>query len=477
MERVLTTAQMRDADSFTVNKLGISEEELIIRAGKSLADVIARKFFGGRVLVVIGKGNNGKDGQVAADILSSKHGFTVRTMNVANGIFKIFDNKFDIIVDCIFGTGLNREVDGKYRQAIERINESGAFVVSCDIPSGLNGDNGMVMGVAVKANLTVAIQELKLGYFLNDGPDYTGEVVAKDIGISIWGEDYIKRLNDCDAAKLFSERKRNVNKGNFGKATVFGGSKDYPGSVLLSQNALCALKMGVGYANLAIPECLFNLLAGINPECTVTCFDDKNGKIVFDESALSKIIKNDSIAVGMGMTCSEDVFKTVNYLLKNYKGTLIIDADGINVLAKYGKECLKEKQCAVIITPHIGEFARLVGAEKEEIKSRSVEYAKSFAKEYGVIVVLKSAVTVITDGAEVYINTTGCSAMAKAGSGDLLSGIMAGLAARTDDVLRAVCVSCYLAGRAGEIAQKNANEYTVTASDVIKALPETVNSF
>ena len=169
MERILSVEQMRAADDYTIGKLGISSDILAERAGRAVAEEITRRFRGGRVLVCIGKGNNGKDGAIIASILSQLHGFSVKTLSVSNGIFKLLDMDYDIIVDCIFGIGLNREVEGKYKTAIEKINLSGAFIVACDIASGLNGDTGKPMGVAVKADLTVAIQEFKLGHFLNDG--------------------------------------------------------------------------------------------------------------------------------------------------------------------------------------------------------------------------------------------------------------------------------------------------------------------
>ena len=206
MERILSVAEMRAADEFTINKTGVSSEILVERAGAAVAEEINRRFKGGRVLVCTGKGNNGADGKVVAAILSKLHGFSVSTFSAEVGFFKIFEKKFDIIVDCLFGTGLNKEITGRYKTAVEKINESGAFVVSCDIPSGINGDNGKVMGVAVKANLTVAIQEYKLGHFLNEGVDYSGKVVARDIGISVWTETCAHRITDRDAAALFPER-------------------------------------------------------------------------------------------------------------------------------------------------------------------------------------------------------------------------------------------------------------------------------
>ena len=203
MERILSVKQMRLADAYTIEKLGIPEQVLVERAGNAVAEEIVKRFKGGRVLVCVGKGNNGADGKVVADILGKIHGFSVYTVNVYNGIFKVFEQPFDIIVDCIFGTGLDREVEGKYKTAIEKINNSGAHVVSCDIPSGINGDTGTAMGIAVKANLTVAIQEYKLGHFLNDGPDYSGEVVAKDIGISVWEDECYHKISDEEAVKYF----------------------------------------------------------------------------------------------------------------------------------------------------------------------------------------------------------------------------------------------------------------------------------
>ena len=475
MERILTIEQMRSADAFTIENLGVSEEILVERAGYAVADVIKSRFLGGRVLVCIGKGKNGEDGRIIADILSKTHGFSVATINVYNGILKMFDKKYDIIVDCILGTGLNRDVEGKYKAAIEKINASDAFVIACDIPSGLNGNTGKVMGAAVKADLTIAIQEYKTGHFLGDGPDYSGEIVCKDIGISIWGDDYIKRISDDDARHFFPQRQRNVHKGNFGKAAVVGGNKNYTGSVILSANALCAMKMGAGYSHLAVPESLFNAYVGKVPECTLSTFSDKDGQVVFNKGDMDFLLKYHSIAIGMGMGTSFGVYECIKYLLENYEGNLIIDADGLNALSLYGVDIIKEKKCNLILTPHIGEFSRLVKVDKQEILSDITNYAVEFAKKYKVVLLLKNAISVITDGEHVYFNTRGTSGMAKAGSGDVLSGFIAGILARTDEVLDAVVVANYLFGKAGEIAVAMQNDYTVTASDIINALPVAIN--
>lgn len=477
MERILSVAQMRANEKYNIEKLGVPEKTLIERAGLAVADEIVKRLKGGRVLVCMGKGNNGADGSVIADILSRTHGFSVARINVSNGIFKMFDKKFDIIVDCIFGTGLNKEVEGKYKEAIEKINGSGAYVVACDIPSGLNADTGNIMGIAVKANLTVAIQEYKLGHFLNDGPDYCGKTIAKDIGISVWGDDeYAKRVGDKDLIRFFPERKRNVHKGCFSNVAIVGGSKPYSGSILLSKNALAVLKTGCGKSFLCVPESVFKDYIGIDPECILTPFPDKDGFIKFDENVLKKIIDCDSIAIGPGMGANKETYNVIFYLLKNYKGRLLIDADGINSLAMYGNEILLDKKCEVLLTPHIGEFARISQTEKTVIMSDIIVNAKDFAEKFGIVLLLKSATSVITDGKEVYVNTSGNSGLAKAGSGDVLSGLTAGLLTRPDRVIDCAASSAYLFGRAGEVASEKGNEYTVTATDVISALPEVINS-
>ncbi len=472
MERLLTGEQMRFADEYTINKLGIPHEVLVERAGYAVAEEITKRFFGGRVLVCVGKGNNGADGKIVAELLSKRHGFSVATLNADNGIFKLFEKKFDIIVDCLFGTGLNREVTGKYREVIEKINSSGAFVVSCDIASGLNADNGKVMGACVKADLTVAIQELKLGQFLNDGPDYSGEIVAKDIGISIWDDDVAHRLRLKDVGKYFQKRNRNVNKGDFGKASVIGGSNDYPGSIILAYNALSALKMGVGYAYLSVPNSLIATALTVCPEAVISAFDNDCDGV--EESNLEKLLSCNAISIGMGMTAEEKTYNAVKYLLENYSGKLIIDADGINALAKYGKEILKNKKCEVVLTPHVGEFSRLINLDKSIVMENPVLLTKGFAKEYDVTVVLKSAVSVISDGEITFINTSGNSGMAKAGSGDVLSGLITGLFARGLSGAEGAAVATLIFGLSGDEAVKEQTEYTITASDIISSIPKVV---
>ncbi len=477
MERILTAEEMIAVDKFNIENLGIDKEIFIERAGSAVAEEIKKRFKGGRVLVCVGKGNNGEDGKIVAEKLSQMHGFSVAILNVANGIFKLFDKDFDIIVDCIFGTGLNRAVEGKYKTAIEKINGKGVFVVACDIPSGLNGTTGEIMGTAVKADLTVAIQELKCGYFLNDGIDYCGTVVVKDIGMSVWGENYIKRLNKKDVKNFFPKLKRNIHKGQFGKVGIIGGSRQFSGAPLLSHNALTALKMGAGYSKLFVPEYVYNSLIGVNPECILSPLKcDENGQIIFEEKELKCLLDLDAISIGMGMGVNKEVYKILTYLITNYKGRLIIDADGLNTIKEFGVDILKDKKCKIVLTPHVGEFARILQMNSDCVVSDIINLSKDFARKYDIVLLVKSAVSVITDGKEVYLNTTGSSALAKGGSGDVLSGIIGGMCSKKLDLLESVVASSFLLGMAGEFAGEKYNEYTVTATDVISVLPNVLNA-
>ena len=478
MRRVLTIAQMREGDRYTIERLGIAEEDLILRAGEALAGAIWKRFRGGRVLFVCGRGNNGKDGAAAAQSLALSHGFQPDVFWVEQSSDGVFQGAYDIVVDCIFGVGLNRAPEGKYRAAIEAINASGAFVVACDIASGVNADTGFPMGAAVRADMTVAIQELKYGHLINDGIDYAGETVTADIGISLWEDNYGYCLEREDIAAFFPDRARNVHKGMFGKSCLIGGSRAYSGAVLLAAQGAAALKMGCGYVNLAVPAGLFDLYMGKVPECTMKyALPEENGELICDPAVLEEICANSrAVAVGMGMGASDAVYSIVSYLIEHFSGVLVIDADALNALSVHGIEILKRRRGDVLLTPHVGEFSRLSGKSAEVILNDPVGSARSFAAEHGVTVLLKSCVSVLTDGARVCFNATGSSGMAKGGSGDVLSGFIVGLAARGLDAFSAASVGSWVMGKAGERAEKELTAYAMTPSEVIGKVGEVLRS-
>lgn len=463
MRYCLNNATMRAADKAAIDN-GISGEELMRRAGLSVAQRVknaVRRLNAKSVLIVCGTGNNGGDGFVAARLLTQDK-LPVKVYAVQGVLSadclrekQAYDGEYsteiegDVIVDCLFGTGLNRTVDGEYARVINAINAAKAFVIAVDIPSGLNGDNGAVMGCAVRADLTVAIAYPKLGLYLNDGVDYSGDIVVEDIGIKCDAPTaYI--AEEEDIKKFFPERRRNTHKGSYGRACVIAGSGRFLGASALAVSAL--IKSGCGYAYAVVPEEIKGALAAEFPQC-----------IYCDEVDLNA----DAIAVGMGLCCNERTYERVCNLLKNYKGKLIIDADGLNVLAKFGKSVLKQSGAQVLITPHVGEMARLCGLTVQEVASNPVAVAKNFAGEYGVSVHLKSAVCVTCDGGKTVITTRGTSALAKAGSGDMLAGLICGSAARGLSLTDAAVCAQFVLGCAAELSSEKYSDYCTTSKEIL----------
>jgi NAD(P)H-hydrate epimerase len=474
MERVLTNAQMRASDAYTIQMLGVSSEILMERAGLAIAEEVAKSAKAlqlKNILVVCGSGNNGGDGYVCARALL-KDGWKVAVFD-CGGKYSAdclrekerYGGKYvatiagDLIVDCLFGTGLSREVTGANATIIGQINQSGAYVVAADIPSGLNGDNGQVMGVAVKANKTVAIAEYKLGMLLGDGREYCGEVIKRDIGITVNDGTYAQMNTQNDIKKFFPPRPQNSHKGTFGVANLVVASEQYAGVAFLSAGG--ALRSGCGYVRLTLPERghLAVAVASVYPQ------------VIVDQTAY---MAAQAMIIGSGCGCTQSLYDSIKMLLKTYTGKLIIDADGLNVLAKYGVDCLAEKSCEVLLTPHIKEFSRLTGLSTQEILQNPVENATMFAKKYGVTVLLKSAVSVITDGTRVMLNVRGNSALAKAGSGDMLGGFVCGTAARGLSLFDSAVCGAYVMGMAAEITAEQTTEYAATAKEILENIPTAI---
>lgn len=490
MRESFTVKQMRDADRYTIETLGVPSLVLMERAGAAIAEQAfeaAERLKIDDVLVVCGGGNNGGDGFVAARVLQEK-GLDVQVLCLAQKfspdcaamkekftgeiLCRMPRRRYGLMIDCIFGTGLCRPVAGAEAALIDFINSNGAYVLSADIPSGLNGDNGLVMGVCVRADLTVTIGSYKNGLFLNDGVDYCGKIVRADIGIdtSACGKA-CRILGDKDIAAYFPRRRRNTHKGSYGKVTLIAGSKAYSGAALLSCGA--ALRGGAGYTQLCVPQGIFGICAGKLPEALITRFSGEEG-FVYNESELEKITASDCVVLGMGCGISLELYKMTAWLLQNYTGNLVIDADGLNALSGYGVEILKNKKCRVLVTPHVKEFSRISGLPVSEIAEDGITRAKNFAREYGVTVLLKSAVSVLTDGEEVWLNLRGSAALAKGGSGDVLAGLIGSTCARGVSLTQSALVGSYLMGVAAEICEEEQGEYSVVATDVIQNIPSAV---
>ncbi len=473
MIELFSAEAMRAADDRTINVYGVPSGTLMERAGTAIADeVAAASDRSKKITVVCGTGNNGGDGYVCArELLSRGYNASVYALPGALSADCLREKeKFngtyaatvagDVVVDCIFGTGLARPLAGAFADAVAAINASGAFVLSADIPSGLSSDGGAVLGAAVRADVTVAIGALKRGFFLGSGPDLCGRIVLKDIGIRTDGFPHASLWEDADVSRLFPARPRDSHKGTFGRATLVCGSPRYPGAAVLAVSA--ALKSGCGYVFHA-------------------CADERLRYYVLSRcpqavSVREPDLASDCVAVGSGCGATEELYALLCRLLKEYKGTLVVDADGLNVLAKYGKAALKDKNCRVMITPHAGEFARLAGVKTEEVTADPVGLACAFAREYGVTTVLKGPGTVITDGQNTAINARGCSAQAKAGSGDMLAGFMCGSVARGLAPFEAAVCAAHVLGSAAELAAEERTCYCATADDILANVPRAVKN-
>ncbi len=466
--RVLTTARMRAADAYTINVLKVPSEELMRRAGTALAEEVikvAKKFKNPEITTVCGSGNNGGDGFVCAQALLNK-GYNVKVYFTGGNLSPDCKREKDrykgeysshicgaIVIDCIFGTGLSREVTGEFKRAVEEINSSGAYVIAADIPSGLDGDNGLLHGCAVKANITVAIGEYKAGMFLNDGLDYCGKIIRRDVGITCPETDCIILNCPDNMLRFFPERQKNSNKGTFGSACLCVGSEKYAGAAVLSLEG--ALRSGCGYVKLSSCNNLKYALVTKYPSV-----------IYIQEPDLGA----DAVVIGCGRGVGPELYSEVKFFLANYKKTLVLDADALNSLAKFGVEILKNKSCAVIVTPHVREFSRLIGSDVERVASDPLNLSRDFAKEYGVTVVLKSASTIITDGERTVLSVRGTTALAKGGSGDILAGFLCGTLARGLNSFDASVCAVTALGVAAEIASEQKTDYCATAYDIINNL-------
>ncbi len=467
MQYYLTIEQMRAADELTIRS-GFPKATLMRRAGCAIAEEVcevAENSGVKDVLVVCGTGNNGGDGYVCANELLSR-GLNVKVYAMEGKMTadcsrekKRYKGEYSqriagkIIVDCLFGTGLSRAVDANYAAVIKKINASNAYVISADMPSGLCGDTGAVLGAAVKADMTVAIAYAKLGCVMGDGIDYVGKLVVKDIKIKSHDGVCACVYDEEDIAALFPDRKRNSNKGSYGTACIVAGSESFPGAAALS--VATALKSGCGYVAAKVEEKIKWGLFPTYPQAIYTSEPD---------------LSAESIAIGMGMGNTKETYDAVCYLLENYTGKLIIDADGINALAQYGKAVLKTAKCKVLLTPHVKEFSRISGYTLKSLATKPIELAKKFAQEYNVTVHLKNAVSITSDGEHCVLSLSGNSALAKAGSGDMLSGLICGGAARGLDLIQAAVSAQYVLGKTAEICSEEYGEYCVTAADIINNL-------
>lgn len=509
--KVTTAAEMREIDQTAIQLYGIPGIVLMENAGveitrkiKSILGTVQGK----KVCIFAGKGNNGGDGYVVARHLFNQ-GAKVKVFllgskkniigdaktnldiitNMEIGILEVNGERdwdqvkiavtfADCLVDGILGTGFRGETDGEVAQAIEIINSSGRTIVAVDIPSGVDANTGQIRGSAVKAGYTVTLGLPKPGLLLYPGAEYAGTVTVADIGLpsSLLADSEIKQnvITAADVRSLLQKRPADAHKGSCGKVLVVAGSQGLTGAAALSSQA--ALRAGAGLVTLGIGESLHDIMEiKLTEVMTKPLPDISKGAIGRKAVPYIREFAGECnvLAIGPGIGRQEETMAAVRELTQSVPCPLVIDADGLQSLVGF-TEMLPDLGGLAVLTPHPGEMAKLVGSSPERINQDRIGIARQAAGQWGSIVVLKGAGTVVAfpDG-EVYINTTGNAGMATGGTGDVLTGVIAAFIAQGLSSHEAAVAGVYIHGLAGDIAAQN-GEIGLTASDVIQALPAAV---
>lgn len=507
MKYIVDKAEMKAIDTYSIEKIGIPSLVLMERAACALADRLKERLVpGDKILAVAGSGNNGADAVAAARILYNEgyetavyfageeknfseelkkqaeiiRNLGIREYNNTEPDFK----RYSWLIDGIFGIGLSREVGGRYASVVRKMNESGTDICAVDIPSGIDGSSGQILGCAVRAKLTVTFGQNKLGLLFYPGCEYAGDVHVCDIGFArnavVLAEPKVRAFESSDIGKYLPERKAYSNKGTYGRLLVMAGSKGMSGASILC--AAAAYKTGVGLVRVLTCEENRSIVQQALPEVIVSVYDSERPDI----SLVRECVRwADTIVAGPGIGQSRTAAMILNTIFEESLVPVIMDADALNLLALSlkGREDVDSliaflgRRCPVIMTPHLGEMSRLSGREICRISENLFEIGRKFAKRYQVICVLKDARTVVAGGGGPdYINTSGNNGMATGGSGDVLSGIIGGLicqqAAKDEKSLKLMAaLGVYIHGLCGDEAKKVCGVYGLLASDIIKYIP------
>ncbi len=482
MQYIVTPQRASETDRNMIDRYFIPSLLLMEQAATALANEAAALADGGKILVVCGKGNNGGDGWAAARILISRgflvycagtslelEGDALINRSIAERMCEcelltedtdFFERHADaaVIIDALFGTGLTRFPSGLYAEIIDKINAHGARVVSADIPSGVFGATGQAQ-TAVRADVTVTFQYAKSGHFLYPGRELTGRLVTARIGVDKGFEPrdlmYIDRLD-------IEKRSSNTNKGTYGTLGLIAGSRGMAGAAVLCARA--AASSGAGLVRAGSVEYVTSILQSAVPEVTVR----ELGTEAIEAEPLLELVKGCSaLAAGPGMGVSDSTVNVIR-LINTLSVKKVLDADALNVMAE-DKSLLSGIKNA-ILTPHPKEFSRLSGINIGILLADPIKAAREYALMYGVVVLLKGATTVVTDGERTALVTAGSPSMAKGGSGDVLTGVIGGLLAQGMELFEAAYTGAYLCGKAGERACERCGEHSALPSDTIREL-------
>lgn len=499
--KIATVAEMRAMDRRAVEEFSIPEEILMENAGLSSFFIISHKagINGQKCAVICGPGNNGGDGLVVARCLHANGakvsvffaGDTKRFTGAAKRNFDIMSRfpvnmrriesaesikheimQSELIVDALLGTGLDRNVSDIYRDMIFLINESGKKILSLDIPSGINGDTGEIMGAAVKADYTVAYGLPKIGNMLYPGYSHCGRLYVSHISFpSLIHSSAAIKIQTNDPIVLPS-RPPDAHKGTMGKALFIAGSANYYGAPYFS--ALSFLKAGGGYAHLASPLSVIPFIAQKGSEIVFAPQQEtKAGSISLTnkEQLLNLSEKTDIVVIGPGLSLDDETRQLVRELTPLINKPLLIDGDGIFAISE-DLNLIKQRKFPTVLTPHLGEFSRITGKSANHINSRKISILQETAGELGAILVVKGPHSLIgVPDARVFVNLSGNPGMATAGSGDVLTGAVAAMFGIGLPLENAVRKGVFIHGFAGDLAAAYKGEDGITASDIMEHLP------
>lgn len=490
--KVATGSMMREIDKYLIETLKVPGIVLMENAALKVVKNIEIEEIDSCV-VVCGKGNNGGDGFAIARHLYVRNkkvevflvgteegmsddcrtnyvvlknmGIKINKINNVEDVSELRDSvtRCDLTIDAIFGTGLGKNVEGIYDLSISIINENSRFILSIDVPSGFNSDTGKVMGNCVIASKTITFQLYKKGFLSYGSDKYTGEIIVEEIGIPQFVIDKFHNHEFITDRAMIRDklkvRDKYSHKGNYGRVLIIAGSKGYSGAAYIAAEG--AVRSGAGLVTLCCSEDTQNVLSSKLVEAMTVLFNDSD--------KLKDIIeKSNSIAIGPGMGNNGDTYDVVKYALENANCPVVIDADGINVL-KDNLSLIKNRNNKLILTPHLGEMSRITGLSIDYIQQNRIEVSKNFAKEYGVILILKGYNTIITDGDITAINPTGSSSMASGGMGDCLTGIITSFVGQGYNPMEAACLAVYIHGYAGD--RLSEDMFCVNASHVLESMP------
>ena len=480
--------QIKEADRHTICDLGIPSLELMEHAARSCVEVMEeRKMDLSDVCIVCGSGNNGGDGFAIARMLLEK-GYSVKAVlagrmesRTSETVYQMEQfkkaggtvsewkpGKYSVIVDALFGVGLNRDIEGRYGELIEEMNQAGAVRFAVDVPSGISAADGRILGHAFHADVTVTFQRGKLGLYMDPGRQMAGEVIVTDIGIYTECLDADLHtacaLEEKDIKKMMPERREDSHKGNYGRVLVIAGSKGMAGAAWL--NAYAAYMTGAGLVQIYTAEENRMILQQLLPEAIIKTYE------LFDERELISLLRwADTVVIGSGIGTTDLAKKILRTTLEYVEVPCVIDADGLNLLAENPKYMKELRENRFVFTPHMKEMSRILKKPVSVLKENKREMLEEFVNNYPVTCVLKDARTLTAcEGRHTALNLSGNYAMAKAGSGDVLAGIIGGLLSQGMEVYEAGVFGAYLHGLAGDAARKQKGAYSVMARDLAENL-------